>query len=351
MHFISPSDNDWHRWHGNWGSNTWRIPIITAETREAARPGYSEVRANEYEDHDEVLHSKVAQVADMIKISTNCVAYTGAGISTSAGIRDYASIALNSSFSTGSSPMTARPTLSHRVLANMCKASLLKYWIQQNHDGLPQKAGVPQWKVNEIHGSLYDPANPVVPMEASLRHDLLESVQEWAHKTDLCLAMGTSLSGMNADQIVTTISSKLRKQSWGREEGLQGVVIISVQCTPLDDLSTIRVFCDLDKFSHLLSQALQLDAILPSIESVSLNSYDSGSKGREYEAYDPAAILHENIFRLPYDSHTGRCLEASAEESAYMKLDLSTDQRVRITGGPYEGDEGEVVGRNAEGHW
>ena len=30
---------------------------------------------------------------------------------------------------------------------------MLSFWVQQNHDGLPQKAGFPQWLLNEIHGS------------------------------------------------------------------------------------------------------------------------------------------------------------------------------------------------------
>ena len=34
--------------------------------------------------------------------------------------------------------------VTHRVLAALQKAGLLHGWIQQNHDGLPQKAGFPQ---------------------------------------------------------------------------------------------------------------------------------------------------------------------------------------------------------------
>ncbi len=41
------------------------------------------------------------------------------------------------------------------------RQGLLHGWVQQNHDGLPQKAGFPQERINEIHGSWYDPGNPV----------------------------------------------------------------------------------------------------------------------------------------------------------------------------------------------
>jgi len=43
------------------------------------------------------------------------------------------------------------------------RAGHLKHWVQQNHDSLPQKAGYPQHALNEIHGSLHDPSNPVRP--------------------------------------------------------------------------------------------------------------------------------------------------------------------------------------------
>merc|ERR1711935_1021810 len=51
-------------------------------------------------------------------------------------------------------------------------------WIQQNHDGLPQKAGFPQDKINEVHGSWYNPANPVVKYTGSLKDD----EEEWMTK-------------------------------------------------------------------------------------------------------------------------------------------------------------------------
>lgn len=37
---------------------------------------------------------------------------------------------------------------------------------------LPQKAGFPQEKMNEIHGAWFDPSNPVVKFGGKLRGDL-----------------------------------------------------------------------------------------------------------------------------------------------------------------------------------
>jgi len=47
-------------------------------------------------------------------------------------------------------------------LAALEKKNYLKHWINQNHDGLAQKAGYPKSKLNEIHGSWFDKKNRVV---------------------------------------------------------------------------------------------------------------------------------------------------------------------------------------------
>lgn len=72
--------------------------------------------------------------------------------------------------------------------------------MQQNHGGLPQKAGFPQERINEIHGSWYDPGNPVVKYSGSLHDRSYPWMREDAETADLCLVLGTSLGGLNADQ-------------------------------------------------------------------------------------------------------------------------------------------------------
>merc|ERR1711871_1615293 len=99
----------------------------------------------------------------------------------------------------------AKPTQAHHVLVALHDGGYLKRWFQQNHDGLPQKAGLDPTAINEIHGAWYDPTNPVVPMNASLRRDLMDDLHHWKEKTDLCLAIGTSLSGMNADRLAWSV--------------------------------------------------------------------------------------------------------------------------------------------------
>ena len=57
-----------------------------------------------------------------------------------------------------------------------------------------------QEAINEIHGSWFGPANPVVKYDGSLHQDAFPWMQREAREADLVLVMGTSLSGLNADQ-------------------------------------------------------------------------------------------------------------------------------------------------------
>jgi NAD-dependent SIR2 family protein deacetylase len=80
--------------------------------------------------------------------------------------------------------------------------------IQQNHDGLPQKAGFPQHCINEIHGAWFDPSNPVVTMSGDLRTDLVKRLDNSKKKSDLVLALGTSLAAVGADAIVDAAATR-----------------------------------------------------------------------------------------------------------------------------------------------
>ena len=72
-----------------------KAPKLVAKSNQLSRPGYSTIDASEYEDHPDVLKIKVKELAALIRKSTNCVVYTGAGISRASGIADYASKAKN----------------------------------------------------------------------------------------------------------------------------------------------------------------------------------------------------------------------------------------------------------------
>ena len=146
----------------------------------------------------------------------------------------------------------ALPTFAHFVLAALNRRNLLHAWVQQNHDGLPQKAGYRQEDINEIHGSWFDPSNPVVKYSGSLRDDLFEHMQQQAATCDLVLVVGTSLSGLNADQCARCPAERSLKGS------ALGCVIISPQRTSHDPSATLRIFATADRALAALSALMQL---------------------------------------------------------------------------------------------
>jgi|MDSY01.1.fsa_nt_gb NAD-dependent SIR2 family protein deacetylase len=276
-------ENTYYEAHGHRGNKNWIYPKMITECDADARPGYSSRKAHEYVDELPVLQEKVKELAKMIIESKHFLIYTGAGISTSSGIDDYASVGTNSyikqqkkheALAKPRSPLLAQPTFAHRALAQLhdqyysnkdIKREMR--WIQQNHDGLPQKAGFPQEKLNEIHGAWFDPSNPVVPMSGSLRTDLFNDLLEWEKKCDLVLSMGTSMCGMNADRVFTTCSTKALKQN----PGAIGGVIINLQCTQFDHLSALRIFAPIDLVMKMLLEELKTPVPAATIQSNSIN--------------------------------------------------------------------------------
>mmetsp|Transcript_6302 Transcript_6302/g.9553 ORF Transcript_6302/g.9553 Transcript_6302/m.9553 type:complete len:553 (-) Transcript_6302:18-1676(-) len=308
--------------HGAMGvGKGWKAPFLVTYCDELARPDYSNVKAHEYLEDPMTLREKVKVLAEMIKMSEHFLAYTGAGISTASGIDDYASRGKDS-VATGSRAkrpkkrgLEAEPTFSHFCLAALHKEGYLKSWVQQNHDGLPQKAGFSQACLNEIHGSWFDISNPVVPMDGSLRGDLFQWMLEDEQKADLVIALGTSLSGMNADRMVETPSKKFLK----RKQGL-GSVIVGFQKTRLDPMASLRIFANIDEVMLLLAHEMQLSV-----------------KTQMYTPTIPRSARTDNphAFIVPYDPVTGK---RSSETSCVW--DLSPGAKVKLIDGPGKGFEG-----------
>jgi len=321
-------------WHGRVGlSKGWKPPKKVTECDAEARPGYNSCKAHEYVEDPAVLLSKVRVLAESIRKAQKCIAYTGAGISTASGIGDYASKAgIGKTLQKKKllSPWDAQPTLSHRILVELYKGGFLHYWVQQNHDGLPEKAGMPCEMINSIHGDWYDPSNPVVPMNGSLRDDLFANLLEWENKADLVLALGTSLCGMNADRLVETANTSKRAM---------GAVIVSLQKTVHDSSCFLRIFAKLDDVFHLLAQEMLLEVpkALPYAPNVIRSSRFGGV---------------DDIFEIPYDEKSGKLLsKRELTERGLTLLDLRRGAKLYITNGPFKNDTAVVTGKNREGHY
>ena len=97
----------------------------------------------------------IDEVAELIVNSKSVIVFTGAGISTESGL---------SSFKGQKGGWTrvslmrmidlVQPEPAHYAIAELDKLGKLDCVITQNVDGLHQKAGVPEEKVIELHGSL-----------------------------------------------------------------------------------------------------------------------------------------------------------------------------------------------------
>ena len=315
-----------NRIHGVLSKKEWSPPFISSVCNEDARPGYNTMKAHEYQDDRNVLKDKVKMLAELIKCSNYPIVYTGAGISTSSGISDYATKAKNSLVNKNNknTGFNAEPTISHHILAGLYKKGHLSHWIQQNHDGLPQKAGFPQENLNEIHGSWWDPSNPVVPMNGSLRGDLLNWLVEWEKKTDLSIAIGTSLCGMNSDRVITTPSEKFHNNGIGL-----GSVIIGLQQTQYDNICSLKIYGLIDDVMSLLAIEMGLNINVAN-----------------YQLNIPRNTLIDNdIFLVPYD------YSGNLSTTYNYNWCLKKGTKVKVTNGPGKGYIGYVYDKTEEGDY
>mmetsp|Transcript_27714 Transcript_27714/g.54407 ORF Transcript_27714/g.54407 Transcript_27714/m.54407 type:complete len:414 (-) Transcript_27714:30-1271(-) len=326
--------------------STWGPPQVVLSSDAQARPGYDSMSASEYVDLDDVFKAKVRVLAKLVQQAQFRIVYSGAGLSTAAGIDDYASRAegstreaspvisagalgaMNSSYR---SPFCAQPTEAHRALVAMYQAGLLQHWVNQNHDGLPQKAGLPQHSINEIHGAWHAPDNPVVPMTGELREDLISELRAMQQRADFVIAAGTSLCGMNADSLVAVPSER----ACAAEAGQLGVVIVGLQRTSHDANTTLRIFSRCDDVFRELARELGVDVPPPLPEG---------------EFFVPSALAgfgdDDCVFDgIPYNAAGCRATEET------ISLDLRDGAELVITGGMHTGAVGELDGRDREGNF
>lgn len=251
----------------------------------------SEEEKIEYFDTEEELDAKIETLATWIRESNYFIAFTGAGISTSAGIPDYRS-GFNTVLPTGAgcwerkaakdkkapkasvrtSILKAVPTLTHMSMLELVNAGYLKSVLSQNVDGLHRKSGIPVEKIAELHGNanverckkcgmeymrdygvrnnpdvhMHETGNycdnpacggvlvdTIINFGENLDESVLQKCSEDAGRSDLCLAMGSSLR-VNPAALFPKEVAKHGK-----------LVIVNLQKTPLDKYALcIHALCD-----------------------------------------------------------------------------------------------------------
>lgn len=191
---------------------------------------------------------------------------------------------------------------------------------------------MPQQYINEIHGSWFDPGNPVVKMTESLREDLYEDTCVIEHEADLVVVLGSSLAGMNTDRIVRSCA---RHALSGVAPGsCLGSVIVSLQRTPHDAESSLRVFSTISKFLEMLTSELSLQ--LP----------------EDYRSFPSAASPNQkaesDIFAVPYGVDGALVSDVFKPKRT---LDLREGAALVVTIGSDRGQPAVVVGKHPEGHY
>ena len=103
--------------------------------------------------------------------------------------------------------------------------------------------------INEIHGSWYDPSNPVVKYHGELHDDLEPWMIKESETADLVIVLGTSLGGLYADQVATDTAERSR---WDGDAAALGSVMINLQQTDQDGKMSLRLFGTSDDMLKLL---------------------------------------------------------------------------------------------------
>jgi len=301
-------------WHGRLYNGPVHRPSVTWECNEPPRDDHDcpkWLKASEFEDRSDALQAKCEQLAELMQLSKRTVIYTGAGISASV-VGQAARSGANEQGWKEDGGLYAKPTETHFLLSHLARAGFIHEWIQQNHDGLPQKAGFPQEKINEVHGSWYDPSNPVVTYDGTLRGEECQWMHDAALTADLVIVLGTSLGGLNADQVATRAANRSLKGS------SLGTVCINLQQTPQDGTMSLRIFGTSDKVLSQVCNNLRED----------LTRNLGLEEGQELPLTPPSWTSNMRTL-VPYNASGHRV----ADDEPWMWLDLSTGNKVRMTEG------------------
>eukprot|EP01114_Cavostelium_apophysatum_P020497 TRINITY_DN6888_c0_g1_i1.p1 TRINITY_DN6888_c0_g1~~TRINITY_DN6888_c0_g1_i1.p1 ORF type:complete len:371 (+),score=59.41 TRINITY_DN6888_c0_g1_i1:125-1237(+) len=246
----------------------------------------------EFFEEPDIVDKKGAVIAQWIRESRHCIIFTGAGISTSAGIPDFRGPegvwtmrAQGKTAVARGNTLSAIPTDSHMGILELQKQGLCKYLVSQNTDGLHRRSGIETLKLSELHGNsnlekcesckaeylrdsrvrtaaqvhehytgkncpkcggkLHD---TIINFGESLPHVPLQRAYDNAQKADLCLVLGSSLTVSPANDIPKTVAKRGGK-----------LIICNLQRTPLDDAAKMRVFAKTDDLMRSIFKGLQLE--------------------------------------------------------------------------------------------
>ncbi|KAL4793081.1 DHS-like NAD/FAD-binding domain-containing protein [Aspergillus venezuelensis] len=250
-----------------------------------------------YESRESV-DAQAEKFVKLLKASERFIVFTGAGISTSAGIPDFRGPngnwtlrAQGKQAKQGVNTLQAIPTLSHMALVELQNRGILKYLVSQNCDGLHRRSGIRPEMISELHGnsnreyckdcgkeylrdfravSTYEKGDhdhrtgrtcalcggilldTIINFGEDLPGDVYSKAENQANEADLCLVLGSSLIVGPAYKIPYIVASRQGDKKDAK------FVICNLQETHQDEYCTLRVFAKTDRFMKLVMEKLEL---------------------------------------------------------------------------------------------
>ncbi|KAM0244943.1 hypothetical protein ACHAP5_005850 [Fusarium lateritium] len=238
----------------------------------------------ERRDAPEIIDQQADELVALIKKSKHFIVFTGAGVSTSAGIPDFRgpegawTLRAQGRARTGktTSTLQAIPTPTHMALVELQNQGLLRYLVSQNCDGLHRRSGILRGRISELHGnsnrecckdcgkeyirdfravatyekSVHDHRtgrkcaicggnlhDTIINFGEYLPEEPLKLARSHAKKADLCLALGSSLSIPPANGIPETCGQSRKSK----------LIICNLQDTFMENLSDMHVWSESDQ--------------------------------------------------------------------------------------------------------
>eukprot|EP01090_Pellita_catalonica_P022334 TRINITY_DN8640_c0_g2_i1.p1 TRINITY_DN8640_c0_g2~~TRINITY_DN8640_c0_g2_i1.p1 ORF type:complete len:349 (+),score=58.49 TRINITY_DN8640_c0_g2_i1:33-1049(+) len=256
-------------------------------------------------DSPEELSKKVDTIIKWMHESKYSLAFTGAGISKSAGIPDYRSedgIWTKAARGEKMDDMKgliakARPSFGHRALKQLLDEDHFKFIISTNLDGLHLKSGVPDKLLAEVHGNIFKEYCKSCEAEYLRKFNVMQNAKQ-RMTGRLCEKCSSPLSDtvINfGEYIRSDISSKAASHSKQAQFGLVigssltvgtlnyhikniprnggKFAIINLQETPLDSKCDLKVWAKSDDFLKLLAD--KMDVTVPE------DQYDAEEEARQ----------------------------------------------------------------------
>eukprot|EP00005_Dracoamoeba_jomungandri_P008942 CAMPEP_0174263452 /NCGR_PEP_ID=MMETSP0439-20130205/18776_1 /TAXON_ID=0 /ORGANISM="Stereomyxa ramosa, Strain Chinc5" /LENGTH=338 /DNA_ID=CAMNT_0015348803 /DNA_START=35 /DNA_END=1048 /DNA_ORIENTATION=- len=275
-------------------------------------------RIAEYQEELKTLKPKLERLASWVNKANYVVFFTGAGISTSAGVPDYRgpkgawTMRAKGKQAKARVPTTdAQPTPTHMAMATLIRQGKAHYVVTTNLDGIHRKSGLKQHdQICNLHGCVYverctscgydfernwhvrhafgvhdhrvgtcERCGSSCPSDKRVgtqdvdcgtkdTHinfgEYLDDIEwneaeEHCGKADLVIIAGTSLTLRH----ITHFPFLAQKNKFGSTKKKGKVVIINMQETPDDDICDLRIFAKTDiVFEGLMEElGLEIDPI------------------------------------------------------------------------------------------